>query len=64
MVRGLLGWRFEFGGVERCHLIRRVHACFISGLDMVGYGLLLSGVMGWLSPFVFFVVSFPRHFFL
>ena len=64
MVRGLLGWRFEFDGVWHCRLIWHVLGCFISGLGVVGYGLLLSGVMGWLSPFVFFVVSFPRHFFL
>ena len=56
MVCGLLGWRFEFDGVECRCLIQYVLVSFISGLDVVRCGLLLPGMMGRSGPFPFFVV--------
>ena len=63
MSPGLLGWWFEFGGVERCCLVQRTQGYFISGLGAVGCVLLLPGVMGRLSPnaFAFSIVLLFDH---
>ena len=53
----------EFGGVEHCHLVQRAQGCFISRLGVVGCMLLVSGVMGRLSPnaFAFSIVLLFGH---
>jgi len=63
MSPGLLGWWFEFGGVDRCCLVQRTQGYFISGLGAVGCVLLLPGVMGRLSPnaFAFSIVLLFDH---